>query len=103
MKQTVSNALKALNVNPMSCIVWRDGVGSPAIKTVAQQEIPAVRHALATASATIGQASKGVPRNIPLSYIVVQKRISTKFLSTDGNHALPCGSFVFGLQGTDYD
>lgn len=103
MNQTVANALSALNVNPMSCIIWRDGVGSPAIKTVAQQEIPAVRQALAAASATIGDTSKGLPRQIPLSYIVVQKRIATKFLTIDGNNALPCGALVFGLQSTDYD
>lgn len=103
MNQTVSNALRALDVNPMSCIIWRDGVGSPAIKTVAQQEIPAVRQALAAASSTIGDSSRGLPRQIPLSYIVVQKRIATKFLTTDGNHPLPCGSLVFGLQSTEYD
>lgn len=105
MNQTVSNALRALDVNPMSCVVWRDGVGSPAIKTVAAQEIPAVRQALAAASKTIGdgsQSSQGIPKDIPLSYIVVQKRIATKFLTIDGNYALPCGSLVVGLQGTEH-
>lgn len=102
MNQTVSNALKALDVNPMSCIVWRDGVGSPAINTVAGQEIPAIRQALAAASSTVGQAPGSIPKEIPLSYIVVQKRIATKFLTMDGEHPLPCGSLVVGLQNTEH-
>lgn len=92
MKQTVANALRLLKVNPMSCIVWRDGVGDPAINQVARQEVPAVRSALA------------LPANkkVPLSYIVVQKRISTKFLSLDGQRAMPPGALVIGLQGPEF-
>jgi len=93
MKQTVANAMKFLKVNPMSCIVWRDGVGDPAINQVARQEIPAVRSALAPAAGG---------KKIPLSYIVVQKRISTKFLSLDGQRAMPVGSLVIGLQGPEH-
>ncbi len=102
MNQTVANALRALRVSPMCCIVWRDGVGSPAINTVADQEIPAVRQALTAASSTIQDSAQGIPRNIPLSYIVVQKRIATKFLTIDGEYPLPCGSLVVGLQGTEH-
>eukprot|EP00957_Ditylum_brightwellii_P179186 13651133-Ditylum_brightwellii.AAC.1 len=47
MGKAVSNALKILKVNPMSCVVWRDGVGDNTIEQVAQQEIPMVRRALA--------------------------------------------------------
>jgi hypothetical protein len=103
MNQTVSNALAALRVNPMSCVVWRDGVGSPSINKVAGQEIPAVRQALANASLSIDDGSYGgVPRSIPLSYIVVQKRIATKFLTMDGERSLPCGSLVNGLQTSEH-
>ncbi len=102
MNQTVANALRVLNVNPMSCVVWRDGVGSPAVKTVAGQEIPAVRDALAAAAASMDGHHSSVPRKIPLSYIVVQKRIATKFLTVDGQRPLPCGSLVSGLQNTAY-
>ena len=93
MKQTVTNALRSFNVSPMSCIIWRDGVGDPAIKQVASEEIPSVREALRSAK------PDGA---IPLSYLVVQKRISTKFLSIDGTSALPQGSLVTQLQGPEY-
>lgn len=99
MKQTLANALKCFDVNPMSCIVWRDGVGDPAISQVAGQEIPAIRHALA------GESDESIPQSVndcPLSYIVVQKRISTKFLSMDGQRGLPSGSLMVGLQGQDH-
>ncbi len=108
MHQTVANAMKVLRVNPMSCIVWRDGVGTPAVNTVASQEIPAVRRALANVSSpstTVGMSTTktNISRNIPLSYIVVQKRISTKFLSSDGKQNIPPGSLIVGLQGTEHD
>jgi len=89
---TVSNALRIFNVNPMSCVVWRDGVGDPAIKQVAKEEIPAIRAAL--------RGPNGA--SVPLSYLVVQKRISTKFLSIDGQSALPLGSLVVDLQGPEH-
>ncbi len=92
MRETVKNALRLFKVNPMSCVVWRDGVGDPAIKVVAGEEIPAVRDALSSSS----------QQEVPLSYIVVQKRISTKFLSVDGKSAIPLGSLVVGLQGPEH-
>lgn len=101
MKKTVSNAMRIMKVNPLSCVVWRDGVGDAAINQVAQQEIPAVRSALC-GPVTVGSAPTKLPPQVPLSYVVVQKRIATKFLSTDGKYAVPCGSLVIGLQGTEH-
>lgn len=101
MKTTVGNALKIMKVNPMSCVVWRDGVGDAAINQVAQQEIPAVREAL-MGPKIVGATADKIPRAVPLSYIVVQKRIATKFLSLDGKHAMPTGSLVISLQGTEH-
>jgi len=92
MRETVQNALRIFNVNPMSCFVWRDGVGDPAIKQVAGEEIPAIREAIRSRT----------DAEVPLSYVVVQKRISTKFLSLDGKKAIPLGSLVVGLQGPKY-
>jgi hypothetical protein len=100
--QTVSNALSMLRVNPMSCIVWRDGVDIPAVNTVAGQEIPAVRRALAVAPKIVGAGPSKLSPQVPLSYIVVQKRIATKFLTVDGKSSIPCGSLITGLQGTEY-
>ena len=93
IKNTVANALRVFDVNPMSCVMWRDGVGDPAIKQVVKEEIPYLRDAL----------NKGNPDvAVPLSYLVVQKRIATKFLSLDGSSALPLGTLVTSLQGPEY-
>lgn len=93
MKATVSNALKTLKVNPASCIVWRDGVGDAAVGPTAAQEIPAVRQALTEAS----------PNSNPsVAYIVCQKRITTKFITKDGEHSAPPGTIVKGVQGLEH-
>jgi hypothetical protein len=93
MHSTVSNALKYLKVSPASCIVWRDGVGDTAVAPTAAEEIPAVRRALA-------EASQG--RNPSVAYIVCQKRITTKFVSRDGEHSAPPGTLIMGIQGLDH-
>jgi hypothetical protein len=93
MHSTVSNALKYLNVSPASCIVWRDGVGDTAVAPTAAEEIPAVRRALA-------QASPG--KNPALAYIVAQKRITTKFVTTDGENSAPPGTLIMGIHGLDH-
>ena len=102
INQAVSNALRIFKVNPMSCVVWRDGVGDPAVNQVANQEIPAVRLALAKAAAKALGDSNEDPEECPLSYIVVQKNIATKFLSTDGLRAMPTGALVLSLQGPQH-
>jgi hypothetical protein len=90
---TVSKALQIFDVNPMSCVMWRDGVGNPSIKQVVQEEIQPLRDAL----------HRGNPNaKVPLSYLVVQKRISTKFISVDGSSALPPGALITSLQGPEY-
>jgi aubergine-like protein len=102
INQAVSNALRIFDVNPMSCVVWRDGVGNPAVNQVANQEIPAVRLALAKANANALGDSNEDPEECPLSYIVVQKSIATKFLSVDGSRAMPTGALVLSLQGPEH-
>mmetsp|Transcript_21287 Transcript_21287/g.46192 ORF Transcript_21287/g.46192 Transcript_21287/m.46192 type:complete len:966 (-) Transcript_21287:493-3390(-) len=100
MSRAVANALKAFKLSaPKSCFIWRDGVGDSAIPQVAAQEIPAVRAALANPGEVVGGLAKAAP--VPLSYIVCQKRINTKFLTTTGDK-VPCGALVTGLQGAEY-
>jgi len=92
--------LKAFNLpSPKSCYIWRDGVGDSSISQVAAQEIPAVRLALGNTKQVVGQTKTAVP--VPLSYIVCQKRINTKFLTQQGKK-VPCGALVTDLQGADY-
>jgi len=101
MQKTVANALRAFKVSPASCVVWRDGVGDNTINQVANQEIPAVRKAIDNPTGqVVGGKTQG--KKVPLAYIICQKRISTKFLSADGESAMPCGSLVTGLQGPLY-
>jgi hypothetical protein len=103
LKTTLKNALRELNVEPKSCVVWRDGIGDSAFDTEATEEINAVRAGLNN-----NQVGGGADRDVPLSYIVCQKRIDTKFLSRgvanepDGKYGAPSGTLVQGIQGLDY-
>lgn len=104
LKTTIGTALRELNVSPKSCIVWRDGIGESAFGMQAKDEIDAIRKGLN--KDTVGVETKS---NIPLSYIVCQKRIDTKLLSKgvpnepDGKYGAPSGTLVEGIQGLDYD
>merc|ERR1711920_326852 len=97
----ISRAIKALKVNPMSCVVWRDGVGDPTIREVAAKEIPAIQKSLTPSNGPVG-TSQVKAKSIPLSYIVCQKRIAVKFISEDGKLGMPAGSKVDKLQGPEY-
>jgi aubergine-like protein len=100
LQETVSEALKELNVSPTSCVVWRDGIGEAAFQNQAREEIDAVRAGL--------RNSEDAP-DVPLAYVVAQKRISTKFLSKDvagepdGKFGAPSGTLVRGMQGLDHE
>mmetsp|Transcript_24353 Transcript_24353/g.55572 ORF Transcript_24353/g.55572 Transcript_24353/m.55572 type:complete len:138 (+) Transcript_24353:3188-3601(+) len=39
----------------------------------------------------------------PLSYMICQKRIATKFISLDGKQMMPPGTLVKSLQGQQYE
>ena len=103
MNRAVSNALKTFKLpSPKSCFIWRDGVGDNTISQVAAQEIPAVRAALANPGKVVGVAQGNKKSgHVPLSYIICQKRINTKFLTENGGK-VPCGALVTELQGPDY-
>lgn len=99
LKSTISRALKVLNVSPMSCIVWRDGIGDSALRNQSIDEIEAIRSGLRCWSS----------EDVPMAYVVAQKRIATKFLSNDlpgepnGKFGAPSGTLVRGLQSIDYE
>jgi Piwi domain len=101
LNETLSTALKELNVNPMSCIVWRDGIGDSAFSSEAVEEIDAIRKG-------VNSANTG-SKDVPMAYIVAQKRISTKFFSKDiprekdGRWGAPPGTLVQGIQGLTHD
>ena len=99
MNCAVSNALKAFNVTPASSFVWRDGVGDSTISQVAAQEIPKVRKALGSNGSVVGASEE--KKDVPLSYIVCQKRINTKLLAENGSK-VPAGALVTRLQGPQY-
>jgi len=56
--------------NPDYVLVWRDGVGDSMIEQVEKEEIPQVREAT---------------KNAKLSYVIVQKRIMTRFFIRANN------------------
>ncbi len=101
LRETVSTAMKELGVNPKSCIVWRDGIGDSAFSSAAVGEIDAIRKGL--------HSIDGKPMDVPLAYIVAQKRIATKFLSRglsgepDGKYGAPSGTLVQGIETLDLD
>lgn len=92
----------------MSCIVWRDGIGDGAFDSLAGEEIAGIRGGLAGGQAVVGTSAKTVS-NIPMAYIVCQKRIATKFVTKgitgvpDGQYSAPPGTLVEGIQGLKYD
>ena len=79
------------NIYFLQGVVWRDGVGDPTIAQVAKTEIGYIKRAL-DYTGPPGQTKK--TRDVPLSYVVCQKRISVKFISEDGTLGLPAGSCV---------
>lgn len=101
LKETVSAAMMELGVNPKSCFVWRDGIGDSELSSAALGEIDAIRQGF--------NSNDGKPSDVPLAYLVAQKRIATKFLSCDvpgepdGKYGAPSGTLVRGIQGMDLD
>lgn len=103
LEETVSEAMRELDVSPSSCIVWRDGIGDSALNNAALEEISAIR-------AGLNKTNNGEEkRDVPMSYIVAQKRISTKFLSEglagepDGKYGAPSGTLVKGIQSFEHE
>jgi aubergine len=94
LEESISAAMKELDVTPTSCIVLRDGIGDSAFESGAQEEITGIR--------------AGLVDPIPMAYIVAQKRIAIKFLSKgiagepDGKYGAPSGTLVKGAQQIEY-
>lgn len=101
LKRTVSTALRELNAAPQSCIIWRDGIGQSSFDSAALEEIDGIRAGLKAGPVGTSTAQAA---DIPLSYIVCQKRIDTKILAKgvagepDGKHGAPPGTLVEGIQ-----
>jgi hypothetical protein len=106
LQKTVANALKILDVNPMSAIVWRDGIAESSFSRAAQEEIAGIRQGLLNQGSTVGgelQRGQQPQPPVSLAYIVCQKRIDTKFLTLDGKYGAPSGTLVKEIQGLQYD
>jgi hypothetical protein len=99
LEETVAESMRILAVNPKSVIVWRDGIGESS-EHHAIEEIRGVRGGLNNVA--VGTAASSDKPSTPLSYIVCQKRIATKLLTTDGRSGAPSGTLVTGLQGLQY-
>jgi CRISPR/Cas system CMR subunit Cmr6 (Cas7 group RAMP superfamily) len=106
LKSTIVSARKILKVRPASAIVWRDGIGDAAFEKLAQDEIDGIRRGLAGGDDTVGL--EAAPSDVPITYIICQKRIATKFFSEgikgykDGEYGAPPGTMVRDIQGMQY-
>lgn len=109
LKTAITNALKILKVNPMCCIVWRDGIGEGAFDTLAGEEIKGIRAGLNGGKLIGTEAAQPASNGVPLTYMVAQKRIAVKFTTRalpgipDGKFGAPPGTLVEGIQGLKYD
>ncbi|KAL3931387.1 MAG: hypothetical protein SGBAC_011334 [Bacillariaceae sp.] len=112
LNRAVKKGLEALEVDPLSCVVWRDGIGDSAFESEASQEIEGVEEALKAVS--LNHKSKDAPidtpaKKTPMAYIVCQKRIDTKLFAAgvnghqDGTLAVPPGTLVQGIQALQND
>lgn len=106
LQETLQVALEELDVSPKSCIVWRDGIGDQSFESHAQDEIKGIRKGLR--GKTMVGAS--IPEDdMPLSYIVCQKRIDTKLFTKDihghqnGKFGAPAGTLVNSIQGLRFE
>lgn len=98
LEETVSEAKRLLKVEPQSVVIWRDGIGESADHHAAE-EIKGIRNALK--KAPVGTKA-GPILDVPLAYIVCQKRIATKLFTRDGKSGAPSGTMVTSLQGMQY-
>jgi aubergine len=98
IETAVKNAVTHIDVSPMSCIVWRDGVGDGAIECTTREEVTALRRALQDNDFAVGQPQKSVP----IAYMICQKRIATKFMTQDGYFGLPAGTLVHSIENGDH-
>ena len=84
------------------------GIGDSAFDTLAGEEIAGIRKGLMGSQNLVGAVAKQ-NATVPLSYIVAQKRIATKFVTRnveghpDGKFGAPPGTLVEGIQGLKYD
>lgn len=95
-------------MNPNSCVVYRDGIGDSAFQDHAVSEIEGVRAGL-SGNNVVGLQSHTPQRDVPMSYIVCQKRIDTKFLTAgvpnekDGKYGAPPGTLIEDVQGLHHE
>ena len=100
LKTTVTNALTTFKVNPLSAVCWRDGIAESSFAKYASEDIRGIREGLNHNYVT--GAGKKAATAAALTFIVCQKRISTKFLTTDGRYGAPSGTMVGSLEGMEY-
>jgi Piwi domain len=107
LEETVLTALQELNISPQSCIVWRDGIGDQSLETHAKDEIAGIRNGLRRMNVAGTSLQE---KDVPLAYIVCQKRIDTKLFTnevdspSDGKcYGAPAGTLVRSIQGLQHD
>mmetsp|Transcript_31901 Transcript_31901/g.45362 ORF Transcript_31901/g.45362 Transcript_31901/m.45362 type:complete len:261 (+) Transcript_31901:1655-2437(+) len=79
LQTTGTLAIKNIGIKPKSCFIFRDGVGDTAVSDTIKQELPFIRKAVSPSG------------DVPLAYMVCQKRIATKFVRKSLNEGMPAG------------
>lgn len=108
MTETIARAVKLFGESPKSAIVWRDGISEGAFTRGAADEIAGIRKGLAGAGPVGTKKAKQPSDDVPLTYIVCQKRIATKLLTMgvqgfeDGKYGAPPGTLVKSIQGLEH-
>jgi Piwi domain len=106
LRTAVGSALRAFKVDPVSAIVWRDGIGDAEFEIGAQEEIDGIREGLE--NATMDDSRKSASEPVQLAYVVCQKRVAIKFLSKDvaghedGKFGAPSGTLIQDIQGLNH-
>lgn len=103
LQQTIAEALKRLQVQPASAIVWRDGIAETSFSGFVTEEIDGVRQGMEWDLEEERAGSKRKSHRIPLAYVVCQKDVATKFLVQNGRRGAPSGTLVNSLPDWNRD
>lgn len=93
LQESVREAVESMKILPKSVFVFRDGMSASSISHELE-EISGIRKGL-----QLTPVGGGPAPTVPIAYVNCQKRITNKFLTTDGQFAAPPGTMITGIQG----
>jgi len=98
MKTCIANALrKYFECNralPEKVVIYRDGVGDGQIQLVREQEVSQIKSVLAEVKTKVAKDT-GVDKEISLTYVIVSKRVNSRFFKAGKDFTNPPSGSVF--------